>query len=107
MFREFLIGDAVCRELFFAVAAQDADHRGLLAFVVENAFDAEAGCAFLHVGLVAPGEIASGETQIVQRVEQVRFAYAVVATDTHDPLVKAEAGLFIVLELNERYFIYA
>jgi hypothetical protein len=103
---EFLIGDAVRKELFLAIATEDADHRGLFALVVEFAFDAEARGAFEDIGLVAAGEIALGETQVIEGVQQVSLADAVIATDTHDPLMKAEPGLFIIFELNECYFFY-
>jgi hypothetical protein len=64
-------------------------------------FDAETGSAFLNVLLVAACEITFGETKIIEGIEQVGLAHAIVATDAYDPFRELKRSLAVVLELED------
>ena len=101
MMREFFIGFACREEFFLAGFPQDTDDVGELACLLEMAFYAEAGGSFLDILLIAAGEIAFGKTEIVDGIEQVCLAYAIVSANAHDPLPELEGSLAIVLELKK------
>jgi hypothetical protein len=70
-------------------------------------FDAEAGRAPVYALLVGPGKIALGKTEVIQCIQQVGLADAVVAANADDPFLKPEKGLGVVLELYDGYILYA
>ena len=100
---EFLIPFATREEFLFPCLTQDANDVGELALLLKMAFDPEARRPLLDILLVAAGEIAFGETKIIDGVEQVGLTNAIVATETHDPFRKPEGCLAVVLELKQRY----
>ena len=103
---EFLIGLASREEFLFPRFTQDTNDVGDLALLLEMTFDPEARRPFLDVLLVAAGEIAFGETKVIDSVKQVSLPHAIVATETHNPFRKPEGCLAVVLELKERYIFY-
>jgi hypothetical protein len=61
-------------------------------------FDAKTRSAPEHIRRVAARKIASCKTQIIQGIEQIGFANAVIAANADDPFIKAECGLWVVLK---------
>lgn len=58
-----------------------------------------------HVLAIAAGKIAFGETTIINSVEQVGFAHAILSANAYDPFSKWKVAGLVVLELGERYVI--
>lgn len=69
-------------------------------------FDPEPGGSPQYIGLVAAREIASGEAEVIQGIQEVGLADAIIAADADDPFIEAEGGLRIVLEADKRYLFY-
>ena len=48
---------------------------------------------------ILPGKIAFGKTEIMDRIQQIGFAYPVTAADAHNTFVKTELLVEIIFEL--------
>jgi hypothetical protein len=103
MVGELLIGLVVQGKFLLAVLTQDAKYLVGLALLLKMPLDTEAGVAFTDILLVGFGEIALGEAEVIDRIEQVGLADAIIATNADDPVLELEGGLGIILELDERY----
>ena len=66
-------------------------------------FDPEAGAAVLYVPRIRFGKIAPGKTKIIDGIQQVGLAHAVVTANSYDALPELEGFLAVILELYERY----
>ena len=103
MLRKFLVGFLIEEEFFFACFPQDADYffrRGLL---FKMPFYAEAGTSFEYILLVGFGEITFREAEIINRIQQVGLANAIVTANAYNPFPELEICLFVIFELYERY----
>ena len=63
--------------------------------------------ALMDVHAVLPGEITFCKTQIVNRIQQIGFAHAIAAANTHNALVELELLVKIIFELEKRYGVQA
>jgi dephospho-CoA kinase len=50
---------------------------------------------------IAAGKIAFGKTTIVNGIEQVGFAHAILSANAHDPFGKGKVADLIVLKLGK------
>jgi hypothetical protein len=55
----------------------------------------------MHILLVGFGEVAFSKAQVIDRIQQVGLANAIIAANSHDPFPELEIRLFIILELYE------
>ena len=63
--------------------------------------DTESLGAGGHVLTVGFGKITAGEAEIVNGIQQVRFAHAIRAAYADNAVSEAEPGVFIVLEVEK------
>ena len=54
-----------------------------------------------NIELILPSEVALGETEIVNGIQQVGFSDTVAPRDADDPFGKTELLLEIILELKQ------
>ena len=68
-------------------------------------FDPEALAALLHIVAIKPGKIAAGKTEIMNCIQQVGFAHAVITTNTYYTHNKVKRTIAVVFELGKRYVL--
>ena len=100
---EFIIYFSIGGKLLFAVLPQDANHLKFLVLPGKMPFDPETGGPGIDVLLIGAGEIALGEAQVVDGIQQIGLAYAVFAANPYDPFPELESRLVVILKLNEGY----
>ena len=55
----------------------------------------------LHIQRIAATEITFGKTEVMNRIQQIRFSGAVASADTNDPFGKSILFKIVVLELEK------
>ena len=100
---EPVIALTIQRKFLFTSFAQDAHHFNQLVVLVKFTFNPETTLLMLYVLHIRSVEIRFRKTEIINGVDQVRFANAVFATNPDDPLVEPKRGVGIVLKLENRY----
>lgn len=68
-------------------------------------FDPEAGTPMMHIPLIGSGKIAPGKGKIVDGIQQIGLAYAIITANPHYPFPELKGGLAVILELDERYIL--
>jgi hypothetical protein len=63
--------------------------------------NAKAACTVQYVLAVAAGKIAFGKATIVDRIQQVRLANAILSANTHYTAGKIKPGLLVIFEMGE------
>ena len=51
--------------------------------------------------LIGFGKIAAGETEIIDRIQEIGLAHAVITANAHDPFPELEGVLAVILILYE------
>jgi hypothetical protein len=59
----------------------------------------------MYILLVGPAKVTLSETEIIQGVQQISLAHAIIAANANDPFPEPESGLGVVLELEEGYLL--
>jgi hypothetical protein len=54
-----------------------------------------------HIIPIKPGEVAFGETEVMDRIQQIGFAYSIFTAYTNNSFRKGKRPVTIVLELKE------
>lgn len=77
--------------------------RFLLSMAEEFACDAKPVLAIGRILRILRVEIAAGETQVVNSIQQIGFTHAIVSGDTNHFLIKINMITGIVFKLDQRY----
>ena len=100
VFGESCIELIVHRKFLFTRFPQDTNR--FFPFVIEQKFTLQAKTfmPLVDIQLVLPGKITFGETEIMDRIQQVGLAYAISSANANDPLREGEVLVEIIFELE-------
>ena len=66
---------------------------------MQLSFDAKAICAVQNILTVTARKIAFGEAEIINGIEQIRFAYAIRSANAGNPGIELKSRLCVILKL--------
>lgn len=64
-------------------------------------FKAKSAFSLLHIVTIQPAKIAFGKAEIMDSIQQVCFACAIVAANTNDPFFKIKRTVRVIFELEQ------
>ncbi len=97
---EFLVAFIVQGDIFFAVL-YGADDLVIFSAPLEEGFQPKTVCVVPDILRFRGVEIAFGEAEIINGVQEVRLPRTIPAGDADDPFGKTESPESIILELRE------
>ncbi len=103
MLGKFLIGLVVDGKFFAACFPQHTYGFFRLILHYKISFQPKTILTLLHIISILPGKIAFGKTEIMNSIQQIGLAHAVLTTDPHDPFRKGKRRGTVIFELENGY----
>ncbi len=103
MLWKFIIRLIIYQEFLFACFPQNANRLFWFFLQFKISFDSKAASALLHTTGICPGEVAFGKAEVVNSIQQVGFANAIIATNAHYPVAEIKCLVRVVFKLKQRY----
>jgi hypothetical protein len=98
---QFFVRFIVHQKFLAPCFAKYTNHFQRFGLQVKMALDAKPARAMQNILAIAAGKIAFGETAIINGIEQVGFAHAIGAANTHDPLGEGKVTRLVIFELGK------